>query len=221
MNYKKILLIFIFYLGLSSFMPYCYASNKASQQISDALNKWFNKTTLIASGALVGSALLGMAIYKAITQWFVNYINPHAKETEESVETQEIPYDVIEQLRSSNWAPRTIQKLRQNTTYKDYLDEVLTDHYYQEIQNALERVPMRQREQWIDAAQNLLIRSKKDETNNGWELGRSGTKMKALRRINNALMIPYDSSKPYQSPEKLLLPQKTFATVQEMESLPI
>ena len=87
------------------------------------------------------------------------------------------------------------------------MDEVLTSHYHEKIQNALKKVPKEEREQWIDRAQNILILPKENETLDGSELGRLGTKMKALRRINSPLSIDDYSSKTYQTPAQLLLSQ--------------
>lgn len=206
MNYKKMMLIFTFYVGFASSITSCYVPN---QQMRDAFNKWFNKTTFITGGALVSSALLGVVFYKAVTRWVFNYLNSEDQQTNGNV--TEIPYDVVHKLKheltTNNWNPKTIQKLRKNETYKNYLDFELTDHYYQEIQNALKKVPVQDREQWIDTAQHILKNTEQDKTNDGWELGRSGTKMKALQKVNNPFVIPYHSSQSYKSPKELLLPQ--------------
>ena len=212
MNYKKIILIFTFYIGLSSSTTFCYTFTTINQQVNSTLNKWFNKTTLITGSALVGSALLSVVLYKTITQWVFNHLNRNAQQAEENPEIQEIPYiiatTIMEELTSHNYDQNTIQKLRKkNQVYKNYLDVVLTDHYHKKIQDALQGIPKQEREQWIDGAQNFLIRSVKDETTNGSEFGRLGTKMKALQRISNPLSIDYYRSKPYQTSAQLLLSQ--------------
>ena len=123
MKYYKLSISFIIGLGLLSQNSFCSESNVMSttQQVSQALNQWFGKRTLITAGAFIGSALLGVALYKAMTRWAAHYFSPKTKD--EDVNIQEIPNNVVEQLKATNQDPDKIKELiRRNPSYKDYIE---------------------------------------------------------------------------------------------------
>ncbi len=129
MKCYKLFISFIIGLGLLSQNGFCSESNVISgtQQVSQALNQWFGKRTLITAGAFIGSALLGVALYKVMTRWAAHYFFPKAKD--EDVNIQEIPNNLAEQLKATNQNPDKIKELiDKNPSYKDYIEAYFAKH---------------------------------------------------------------------------------------------
>lgn len=204
MKFKKLFLMFAFYLSFSSLTSLCNTSSITTQHVSNALNTWFNKKTLTAGAAIMGSALLGIAMYRIVTKWLSNYLSPGAKGNNGTV--QAISYTVtqdINQQLNNNWNKKTIEKLRlKYPKYENYLNKMITEGYSREIKMALEGVSMDKRQAWIQEAKNILT------SREAADIPELTTKMQALEKINtDPFPIRYDTSKPYQSPKKILLEQ--------------
>ncbi|HLJ31446.1 MAG TPA: hypothetical protein VKU36_03330 [Candidatus Babeliales bacterium] len=113
---------------------------------------------------------------------------------------EEVPLeknDLRNFLKSKKWNEKIIADLRQSPiyqreSYKKDLDDLLVNHYYDEIYIDVENVPSHERLGWAKKYKNFLLTAKGSET------GKEGTKYQAFEKLEkdtyNFQYIPYKPS---------------------------